>query len=147
MRIDLHVWRDQETHNSVGGQLWYQGMFACYTLEPSRMTPVRPGHPCIPAGTYRARLTRSPHLGYICPELIDVPERSDIRIHVANWPMQLLGCTALGHRRSLDLVELSGVAFHSLMKVLANYQELFVTYHDGPPPPAHELIPDKVTVV
>lgn len=139
MQYKVDVWRDSETHNSVAGQLWHGGLFACFTLEPSRLTPVRPGHPCIPAGQYRARLTKSPHLGYVCPELLDVPGRSDIRVHVANWPDQLLGCTAVGHRRSMDMVEQSGVAFKSLMSVLWNYEDILFTYYDSPPPAGERL--------
>src|SRR5271166_5946784 len=115
MQLDLDTYRTRESRNSVMGELGSCGMFWMHTLEPSRLTPVHPGHPCIPAGRYRAVLTRSPHLGYICPELLDVPGRSDIRIHVANWPLDLLGCTAVGEVAVWDGVRESASAFQRLI--------------------------------
>jgi hypothetical protein len=134
MQLELNVYRTKESHNSVMGELWLQRCRWFYTLEPSRLTPVHPGHPCIPAGKYRLVLTRSPHLGEITPELLDVPGRSDIRIHVGNWPSDLLGCTAIGEAEEMDFVENSRVAFGRMMSVLPHYSPIWITYWDGPPP-------------
>jgi len=63
-------------------------------------------HPCIPppADFYLAELRYSAahkdlDLGYgkgMVYGIKDVPGRTDIEIHPANWPFQLLGCVALG---------------------------------------------------
>ena len=132
--LELHVYRRWESHNSVGGELWWNGKRRLYTLEPARRTPAWPGHPCIPAGRYQIRLTNSPHLGYLCPELQNVPGRSEIRIHVANWPQQIKGCTAVGLERATDQVLYSQKAFNLLMRALVDAGEIFVTYHDDGPP-------------
>jgi hypothetical protein len=133
MPIELHIYRERETHNSVGGDLWFNGMFLMFTLEPARVNPVHPGHPCIPAGRYMARLTVSPHLGYRCPELLDVPDRSNIRIHKANWPMQIKGCTAVGQKQDTDFVGESAVAFARLMEIVPQDEPFYVTYYDSSP--------------
>jgi hypothetical protein len=130
---ELHVYRRWETNNSVSGEMWWDGARKLYTLEPSRLTPVHPGHPCIPAGRYNITLTRSPHLGYITPLLLAVPGRSEIRIHKANWPTELLGCTAVGLDRDTDKVDESAVAFDRLMRVLLDAEPIWITYHDSQP--------------
>lgn len=93
------------------------GKFMCYTLE-------RPGdgdHPCIAAGTYKVGIDWH-HPGtaatYRCPELLDVPGRSQIQIHIANRCGELQGCIAPGERIGNDCVEDSGAAFRRLMKYL-----------------------------
>lgn len=136
--LELDVWRLADTGRSVPGELWWNGRLWMYTLEPSRLTPVHPGHPCISAGRFRAFLTRSPHLGYITPLLQNVPGRSEIRVHKANRPDELLGCTAVGEDCAPDSVGMSGVAFKKLMIVLEGYTDIFFTYHDSPPPGREE---------
>lgn len=61
------------------------------------------GTSCIPAGTYRCTWINSPKHGE-CYQVLDVPGRSMIEIHSANfmgatskgYACQLLGCIALG---------------------------------------------------
>ena len=73
-----------------------------YGLEPSKVNPVHEGHPAIPAGTYQIAITMSPHLEYETPELIGVPDRSEIRIHVGNYPKDSLGCLIVGKSEGSD---------------------------------------------
>lgn len=54
---------------------------------------------CIPARVYIVRWTYSPHFGRMMYEVTDVPGRSGIRWHVANWARNLKGC--IGPGRSL----------------------------------------------
>lgn len=76
-------------------------LFVCRTLERA-WKDNKPDISCIPEGTYTCRFTVSPHLSQITGhtittyELLDVPNRSGIRIHSANYYRQLLGCIALG---------------------------------------------------
>jgi len=51
---------------------------------------------CIPLGTYRC--VPSKHNGRASWLLVDVPGRTEIKIHAANIPRQLQGCIALGTR-------------------------------------------------
>ena len=50
----------------------------------------------IPAGIYLCRWTKSPRLHKFTYEVTDVPKRTGIRIHGANFSYQVLGCIALG---------------------------------------------------
>lgn len=80
------------------GLLTAPGGFSVYTLERPRLGD----HPCIPAGGYKVQKGQFPMHG-LCYEVKDVPGRSAILIHAANWYRQLLGCIALG--RAIMLVE------------------------------------------
>lgn len=126
--MHLQVVRKWETSKSVCGQLYLDGQLECFTLEPSRDNPVHPGHPCIPAGTYKVILTPSPHLGYLTPEVLDVPGRSEIRIHIGNWPKDSLGCTLVGMTHLPDAVGDSRSAFNGLMVLLRNSDSIDITY-------------------
>ena len=116
MKID--IFRTKETPRSVSGELFVDNQLECLTLEPSRTNPVHEGHPCIPAGVYSVVFTPSPHLGYITPELLDVPDRSDIRIHIGNFPQDSLGCVLVGQAAAADTVLESRQAFNKLMTLL-----------------------------
>ncbi|MGC2448971.1 MAG: DUF5675 family protein [Candidatus Sulfotelmatobacter sp.] len=127
MKVDIY--RRVETSSSITGEFWLDGVFECYYLEPARLTPYHPGHPCIQAGTYRVVLTMSPHLGYLCPEVLDVPGRTAIRWHVGNFPKDVLGCCVVGTRMGADFVSNSKLAFDALLRKL-RAQEIFAEYHD-----------------
>jgi hypothetical protein len=66
---------------------------------------------CILPGTYELIITRSPHLKYETPILLNVPMRDDIRIHIANYPEDILGCIGIGLSRGLDFIGQSRLAF------------------------------------
>jgi hypothetical protein len=103
---------------STMGDMFIDDQFECFTLEPSKDTPVHAGHPCIPEGTYPVHLTMSPHMHYVTPEIMDVPGRTYIRIHIANKPEEVLGCTAVGETQAQDWVGGSKDAFHKMMTLL-----------------------------
>lgn len=129
----VDVFRGSDDPNSVPSKVSVNGIFQCYGLEPARINPVHPGHPCIPAGEYDVIITLSPHLGYETPELLNVPGRSDIRWHVANYPKDVLGCLAVGETRSVDFVGNSKAAFEALMTKLATRlpgEKITARYHD-----------------
>lgn len=68
------------------------------------------GKSCIPSGVYRCTWRASPKHG-MCYHVEDVPGRTDIQIHAANWMgdvargkrCQLLGCIAPG--KAVGLLE------------------------------------------
>lgn len=68
------------------------GWFVCFTVERSQTGD----HPCIPEGTYTAKRYDSPKHGPNTWQLENVPNRTNIQFHVANWPRELLGCIAPG---------------------------------------------------
>lgn len=78
--------------------------FHCFTIElPWRGN--RKGQSCIPAGSYICNWRYSAKHG-LCYHVEDVPGRTDIEIHAANWAgdsskglkVQLLGCLAPGRQ-------------------------------------------------
>lgn len=107
------------------------GTFGRLELEGRRWwcleRPPTGEHPCIPAGTYGLTLGTH-HAGqpdaYPCYWLQDVPGRSAIEIHVANYAFQLEGCLAPGeqitHFLPQDVIGVSGSgdAFKEFMSVM-----------------------------
>ena len=72
-------------------------IFRSHTLElPWRNNESRVS--CIPAGTYSARLSMSPRFKVELWEVLNVPKRTGIRIHAANFVRELHGCIALGKK-------------------------------------------------
>ena len=128
MKVEIR--RTWETPQSIISELWIDGQWECYGLEPSRTTPYYPGHPCIPAGTYKVVLTPSPHLGYLTPEVLNVPGRTAIRWHIGNYPKDVLGCVAVGEMKALDRVIESQKAFEVLMTLLKTADEITAVYTD-----------------
>jgi hypothetical protein len=72
----------------IGNLLNETGNFICNTLENAEKK--------IPEGTYKIYLTLSPKLDRITPELFEVPDRSDIRIHAGNSVADTEGCILVG---------------------------------------------------
>lgn len=71
-------------------------LFDCKTLELPWLNNNRRVS-CIPAGKYKAIKHVSPKFGN-CLWIKNVPNRSEILIHPANYVNQLLGCIALGNK-------------------------------------------------
>jgi len=129
MLISVH--RQPDNPHSIPSSIFLDGIFECYGLEPSRTNPAHSGHPCVPAGAYSAILTRSPHLGYVTPELVGVPGRSEIRIHIGNYPKDSLGCILVGETNPLpDFVGDSRAAFKALMLKLQSANAIRVEILD-----------------
>ena len=93
------ITRDETSLESgTFGRLKTDSGFECDTLE----RPTEGPHPCIPAGSYQVQKKPHPIHGN-CYEVLDVPGRTAILLHSANWYQQLLGCVALG--RAIGEVE------------------------------------------
>jgi hypothetical protein len=105
------------------------GVPICLTAE----LPWKDNEPyvsCIPEGVYEAIKVLSPKRGYEVYELVNVPSRTVIQIHIANAPMrpvnregetELLGCIApglkYGGRDGYNGVNQSTLAFERVMKL------------------------------
>lgn len=94
--------RTETGDDGTFGTLRTDSGFQCYTLElPDKNN--NPGKSCIPPGTYQCEKRTSPKHGK-CYYVLNVPGRTDIEIHSANWAgdtdkglkCQLLGCLAPG---------------------------------------------------
>ncbi len=79
---------------------------------------------CIPAGLYKVEWTYSPKYGRMMYQVQNVPHRSGIRMHSANWAgekslglrSQLLGCIALGLRKGTIYGQKAVAASRSAIK-------------------------------
>lgn len=81
------------------GQLWVTNekgeiIFRCFTLELAWKNNL-PKQSCIPAGSYRITPRFSQKYKHHL-HILDVPNRSWILIHEANFSYELLGCIAVG---------------------------------------------------
>lgn len=85
------ITRGPSTPNGTFGDYKSDSGFACKTVERPYIGP----HPCIDAGTYLCKIITSPSKGRVY-EITNVPERTHILIHAANWYTELLGCVAPG---------------------------------------------------
>ena len=138
MEHDVKIYRTWETPRSIISDVFVDGDWLVYGLEPPRVNVVQPEHPCIPAGRYRVIWTYSPHLGYVTPEVLEVPGRTAIRWHVGNGPRDVIGCMAVGMTRNPDSLLYSKIAFDLVQQRLKDDNEIWATYIDGPRQP--ELI-------
>ena len=69
--------------------------FECYTVERPWRDNIR-RESCIPEGAYEIELGRYNKGGYPAYELVSVPDRSLIKIHIANTMDNVLGCIGVG---------------------------------------------------
>ncbi len=88
------------------GAMAYDGKYIGVTMERSAVA--------IPEGTYRGYKRDSAHFAMRVVG-IDVPSRTNIECHPANWPSQLLGCIAVGESKDGDALDNSIMAFDGMM--------------------------------
>lgn len=91
-QIAIH--RSAENNECTTGYLSVDGRMVCYTLElPDNAN--RRNVSRIPAGSYRAHL-RYDHEDAWRVELENVRGRTNVEIHVGNWPFDTEGCILVG---------------------------------------------------
>ena len=117
--MNLYLRHFMEGPDATLGMLYVDGDFECFTLElPWKDNQVNVSR--IPDGVYKVELEYSSHFGRKLPELRNVPERSEIKFHPANFPIELKGCIAVGQTVGKDFIRSSGLALDRLMdKLLA----------------------------
>jgi hypothetical protein len=76
------------------GAMLVEGKAFCVTIERPWLNNQHIVS-CIPAGEYQIKIINSPRHGKVY-EVQNVPNRSDIQIHIANFYDELEGCIALG---------------------------------------------------
>lgn len=126
--MNFEVRRRWFTPTSTCGELYINGVFECYTLEPRK--DQSQGKPyCIPVGIYSVVLQQSPHFGFVTPHLLDVFGFDEIEIHPGNYPSDTHGCTLVGKSRLPNVTDpetklkgwavyQSRIAFTALMEKL-----------------------------
>lgn len=76
-----------------------------YTIERPWLNNA-PNVSCIPTGTYETGWRESPRFGETW-HIKDVPDRTYILIHVANYPTDVMGCIGLGTSLMGDRIAVS----------------------------------------
>ena len=110
------------------GVLWVAGR-KFYTVERPWKDNI-PYESCIPEGEYDLSWRESPKFGWTY-EVKDVPNRTHILIHVANYPQDVVGCVGLGSRLMADRIAVfaSKLAINEFHEITgANPWQLHIEY-------------------
>ena len=90
---------------------------------------------CIPAGRYAMALGKYHRGGYQAFELLGVPGRSDIKIHIGNTPNDVSGCIAIGGKLGFIDKELavlnSRKVFEKFMMLMGGRNRAVINIHGG----------------
>jgi Family of unknown function (DUF5675) len=111
--LTLLLTRTWLTDESTIGTVYIDAVEQCYSLE----LPVKDGLPgsAIPRGTYKVITTYSPKFKRNMPLIVDIPNRSDIRIHWGNTAADTDGCILVGTTHpGPDFIGDSRAAFDAL---------------------------------
>jgi len=96
------------------------GDWFCYTIERP-WKDNQPNVSCIPEGTYACQPFSGTRFQDVI-QVMDVPDRSHILIHVANFPYDVEGCIGVGDRFVSDSIE---PAVYNSKKTLAALMDIF----------------------
>lgn len=109
--IPLQIKRNPKmtTATALFGTMVYNGTIIGVTMERTAVA--------IPEGVYRGCKRDSAHFDMRVVG-IDVPNRTNIECHPANYPSQLLGCIAIGDKQDGDALDNSRDAFDRMMLAL-----------------------------
>lgn len=126
MRANLVLVRDIYLPKCIFGSLYLQEEFLCYTLELPYYSNKK-GVSSIPVGLYKCRWRDSPKFGRSI-ELLNVPNRKYILIHIGNKPSDTQGCILVGEERfpNDNMLLLSKRARDNLHKSLIPYREVYI---------------------
>ena len=98
-----------QTKDALFGDMDFNGEGLGVTMERTAVA--------IPEGVYRGCKRDSAHFDMRVVG-IDVPNRTNIECHPANYPSQLLGCIAIGDKQDGDALDNSRDAFDRMMLAL-----------------------------
>lgn len=112
----ITIRRSSQSAECTMGYLYVNDEFIGYTLE-------REGKK-IPAGTYSAFIRTDGPRGWRI-ELVGVSGRTNIQIHIGNYPWQTTGCTLLGTGANASNCTVSGSAdaMEKLEDALTDFEE------------------------
>lgn len=103
MQIDVaRIWK---TDSGITGTFSVDGMQKYFSLELPELFEGQPNVPdktCVLPGTYDVQRLWSPHWDQMMPHVVGTPGRSEVEIHVANFPHDILGCVGIGMKRIND---------------------------------------------
>ena len=98
MTTTFKIIRDAMNSGPTTGVLYPPDGLSVFTLEdPWKDNEKRVS--CIPTGTYRVVMSMSKRFGRVMPELLNVPDRDNIRVHGGNVVADTEGCILVGMER------------------------------------------------
>lgn len=117
MEIDLvRLWKSVK---AITGMFSVDGEQKYFSIELPELFEGQPNIPfktCILPGSYPVQRLWSDRWGTMMPHIVDVPGRTEIEIHVANFPRDLLGCIGIGMKRISETeIGESEMAFEDFM--------------------------------
>lgn len=128
-KMNLTITRKRKTTDAIFGVLSIDtSLFTCFTLE-NLLLAIKPG-------VYKVTFDYSPRFNRKMPH-IWVPDRdaaakargegnAGLRVHWANFAIQLDGCVAVGDKEEPDAIDNSVVTFNKLFSII-NGQEVTLT--------------------
>jgi hypothetical protein len=122
--VEIDVARIWKTDEAVTGTFSVDGQQKYFSLELPELFEGQPNvtnKTCIPTGVYPVMRLWSNHWGKMMPHITNVPGRTEIEIHVANFPKDILGCMGIGFKRLSDTeIGESGEAFEEFNQDFEN---------------------------
>lgn len=123
--MHLDVARIWKSDIAITGTFSVDGQQKYFSLELPELFEGQaniPDKTCVPAGTYVVERLWSPHWNAMMPHLTKVPGRSEIEIHIANFPHEILGCMGIGMVRfsDIDFIGMSAKAFEEFNEDFEN---------------------------
>ena len=116
--MELFLKRIIFSDKSTIGNLSVGNEIECFTLELPWKNNQKDVS-CIPTGRYKVVMEYSQRFDRVLPELKKVPNRDEIKIHIANFPEELRGCIAVGQAAGADNLGRSRLAFEALFVKIA----------------------------
>jgi len=119
MILELFRKKAWSSEHSTIGEIYVNGKYECFCLELPKLFEGKENIPrkcCIPCGTYPVIISRSNRFKRELPEILNVHDRSGIRIHAGNEPDETEGCILPGQKRGKDRVIYSIAAFNPLFE-------------------------------
>lgn len=104
---EFKIKRKTYTNKSTIGELSYNGVFICYTLEDKtrKLNEAKVyGKTAIPAGRYQLIIDHSNAFHKDMPHILDVPGFEGVRLHAGNTEIDSLGCPLLGLNKGADSI-------------------------------------------
>jgi hypothetical protein len=134
---EIEIQREYSSKDCVSGYLLVDGTVTCYVLERAWENNA-PLVSSIPAGEYSAVIREDGKKGWRI-ELLDVPDREHVQIHIGNTTADSVGCLLPGRSiaSSLCAVYKSAEAMDLLRQALTGFSlsdsdsEISVTIRDG----------------
>lgn len=103
MQIDVvRMWKTDE---GITGTFSVDGEQKYFSLELPELFEGQPNvedKTCILPGTYAVERLWSAHWNQMMPHVMGTPGRTEVEIHVANFPKDILGCIGIGKFRISD---------------------------------------------